>query len=101
MSSSLGRWGMLAIPHIADAMMTGTACGKVESPTNVSRDRQVSVARHTTYNVVGALTPVVVSLVTVPLYLKTVGLDRYGILNLCWLLVGYFALFDFGMGKAT
>jgi O-antigen/teichoic acid export membrane protein len=61
----------------------------------------LSVAKHTTYNVIGAVVPIAVSLVTVPLYLKLIGLDRYGILSLCWLLVGYFSFFDFGLGRAT
>ena len=64
----------------------------------------MSIARHTGYNVVGALVPIAVSLVTVPFYLRIVGLERYGILSICWVLVGYFAFFDFeskGYGATT
>ena len=61
----------------------------------------MSILRHSMYNLFGAAVPVAVSLLTVPIYLHVIGLDRYGILSLCWLVVGYLNFFDLGLGRAT
>lgn len=60
----------------------------------------MSIARNTLLNMAGIGVPVIVSIVTVPLYLHAIGLERYGILSICWIAIAYFALFDFGVGKA-
>jgi O-antigen/teichoic acid export membrane protein len=61
----------------------------------------LSVGRFTSYNILGSVVPLVLTFVTVPLYLHLVGIERVGILSLAWLLLGYFGLFDLGLGKAT
>ena len=61
----------------------------------------MSVARHTAYNFVGAVVPVAVSLVTVPLYLKVIGLDRYGVLAIFWSLLSSLDFISLGMGPAV
>lgn len=60
----------------------------------------MSLRRHTLWNVVGIAAPFLIGVVTIPYLIKSIGLEAFGVLTLIWALIGYFSLFDFGLGRA-
>ena len=58
------------------------------------------IARSTAWNLLGQTVPAVAALFAVPVLIRGLGTERFGILTLAWTLIGYFSLFDFGLGRA-
>jgi len=58
------------------------------------------LARNTIWNLLGQATPMGVALVAIPVLIHHIGLDRFGIITIAWMVVGYFSLFDLGLGRA-
>lgn len=59
------------------------------------------LARNTVLNLLGLTVPLVVAIVAVPITVRALGVERFGILALAWIVLGYFSLFDLGLGRAT
>ena len=59
-----------------------------------------SLAKNSIYNLFGYGIPLIFALVLIPLLIKGLGEERFGILNLAWVIIGYFSFFDFGIGRA-
>jgi len=53
------------------------------------------------FNIVGAVLPIGIAFVTVPIYIHHVGMARYGVLSIIWILVGYFSFLDLGLSRAS
>jgi O-antigen/teichoic acid export membrane protein len=58
------------------------------------------LARNTLLNLLGQGLPLVVAVAAIPILIQGIGVDRFGLLALAWLVIGYFSLFDLGIGRA-
>lgn len=58
------------------------------------------LARSAIWNLVGMAAPMLVALVAIPLLIDGMGKERFALLSIIWVGVGYFSLFDLGLGRA-
>ncbi len=58
------------------------------------------LARNTVINFIGQIAPLLVALFSIPYLIGHFGIDRFGVLTLVWVIIGYFSLFDLGLGRA-
>lgn len=58
------------------------------------------IAKNSIYNLFGYSIPLLVAIVAIPVLLKTLGTEKFGLLNLAWIIIGYFGFFDLGVGRA-
>jgi len=60
----------------------------------------MSLKRDTLYNLLGNGIPLLAAAISIPYLLNKLGYEQFGVLALIWALIGYFGLFDFGVGRA-
>jgi len=59
----------------------------------------VSIARGSLLNLAGHVAPLAAAVVAVPLLIERLSPEKFGFLSLAWVIVGYFSLFDLGLGR--
>lgn len=57
--------------------------------------------RNISWTLGGLLAPIIVALISFPIIINNVGIERFGLLSLAWGLIGYAGIFDLGIGRAT
>lgn len=85
----------------------GTSNEKFVPSTEAVKDNAVKkltsgslLARNTVWNLVGQIAPMAVGLFAIPRLVHALGTDRFGVLTIAWMVVGYFSFFDLGLGRA-
>lgn len=58
------------------------------------------MAGNLAWTVLGLVVPTIAALVALPLLTQNLGIEKVGVLSLLWILIGYFTVFDFGIGQA-
>lgn len=66
----------------------------------MSHSQQRSFAHGIAWNLAGAGIPLVFAFLAIPILLSGYGNARFGFLTIVWSLIGYFSIFDFGIGRA-
>lgn len=60
----------------------------------------MSLRRNTSWNLAGSGLPLIAAAGLIPFILSRLGAEAFGVLTLIWALIGYFSLFDMGVGRA-
>jgi len=60
----------------------------------------MSLRKNTFWNLLGGGLPLLAAALCIPFCLNRLGSEAFGVLTLIWALIGYFSLFDLGVGRA-
>ncbi|MBN2031112.1 flippase [bacterium] len=59
------------------------------------------LVKNTLFNFSGMLLPLLVGVIAIPLTVRGLGTEGFGILSIAWIILGYLTLLDFGLSRAT
>ena len=78
----------------------GTKITTGESVDPFEANNAMSIKKNTLWNLFGSAAPMLVGIGAIPYIYNQIGIERIGVLTIIWALIGYFSIFDFGLGRA-
>lgn len=79
---------------------TGTIADANEGQGENALTRGRLLARNAAGNLISQCLPMAIALVSMPWMIRGLGTERFGVMTLSWMVLGYFSLFDLGLGRA-
>lgn len=58
------------------------------------------IIKNTVFSLSSRLIPLIISFISIPVIIKNIGEERFGIITIAWAFIGYFNFLDLGIGKA-
>lgn len=80
--------------------MSKSSIEKIRPTTGENLLSRKALVKNSLINLAGFALPLTVGLITIPLIVRGFGVERFGLLTLAWAVIGYFSLFDLGIGRA-
>lgn len=59
------------------------------------------ILQNLVWNLAGVILPLFAAAFSAPILLEKLGSERFGLLTLAWTLIGYFSIFDLGLGRSV
>src|SRR5437773_5677528 len=84
--------------------MNRPGIGGANAASPAANRKQLTVGRllirNSLWNGLGYLIPLLVAIPATPILVHSLGTNRFGVLALAWVIVGYLTFFDLGLGRA-
>src|SRR5690606_3711482 len=98
-------WMCIRSPGSRDTMLYTTRARRIRPlrpspPLPTRRMTPGLLKRNTLLNLAGQGAPIIVAVVAIPFITRAMGPERFGVLALAWTFIGYFAVFDIGLGRS-
>ncbi len=60
----------------------------------------MSIKKKFIYNFISSILPIIFGIFIIPILIKNIGIERFGMLTIAWMIIGYFGLLDMGLGRS-